>query len=249
MEILQRRTSCGPGNAKGTQESFWHCRPILPHIPSSTQQPEMEQGQYSQPFIPCHFFSVSGIQCSDYIYVGAAQSWPMLINSFVWSPDFACTVAIRTIYTHLALALTVWAFICLLPLPLHKAPLSPPCFGTQFNTEDSCSACPTNRAAMLQEHSTPIHLLILPPHHRASLSLCRFYVFPPFTMCPWLKGGFHAPFSTSLPLSCGKAKELPWSQVCCRKISLLIYYMNIFLSPTLHRFLKTFYSRVVTLHS
>lgn len=87
MEILQRRTSCGPGNAKGTLESFCHCKPILPHIPSSTQQSEMEQDQYSQPFIPCHFFSVSGIQCPDYIYTGAAQSWPMLINSFVWSPD------------------------------------------------------------------------------------------------------------------------------------------------------------------
>lgn len=159
-------------------------------------------------------------------------------------------MAIRIINAHVALALTVWAFICLLPLSLHKAPSSPPCFGTlEFSTEDSCSACPTNRAAMLQEHSTPSHLLILPPHHRASLALCHFYVFPPFTKCPQLKGGFHASFSTSLPLSCGKAKELPWSQVCCRKISLLIYYMNIFLSLTLHRFLKTVYSRVVTLHS
>lgn len=53
-------------------------------------------------------------------------------------------MAIRTtIDTCLALALTVWAFTCLLPLSLHKAPLAPPCFGT----EDSCSACPYHQGS------------------------------------------------------------------------------------------------------
>lgn len=140
----------------------------------------------------------------------------MLINSFVWSPsEFACTMAIRTtIYTCLALALTVWTFICLLTLPLHKAPLASLCFGTQdFDTKDSCSACPyqqgSNATGTQHTNSTPNST----NHTRASLSSCHFYVFPPFTVCPQLKGVFHAPFSTSLPLSCGKAKELPQSQV------------------------------------
>lgn len=67
----------------------------------------------------------------------------MLINSFVWSPSkFACTVEIRTtIYTCLALLLTVWPLACLSPCtkPL-RAPL---CVSIQeFNTKDSHSACP-----------------------------------------------------------------------------------------------------------
>lgn len=170
----------------------------------------------------------------------------MLINSFMWSPPkFACTAAIRTtIYTCLALALTVWVFICLLPLPLHKAPSAPSCFSTQeFNTEDSCSACPyqqgSNTTGTQHTNSTPNSITTPQSFTVILLLLCFsfFYNVPP------TQGGFPAPFSTFLPLSCGKTKELPRIQVCCRKISLLIYYMNIFLSPTLHRLLRTvFYS-------
>lgn len=121
----------------------------------------------------------------------------MLINSFMWSPPkFACTAAIRTtIYTCLALALTVWVFICLLPLPLHKAPSAPSCFSTQeFNTEDSCSACPyqqgSNTTGTQHTNSTPNSITTPQSFTVILLLLCFsfFYNVPPNSR------GFSCPF-------------------------------------------------------
>lgn len=120
----------------------------------------------------------------------------MLLNSFVWSPSgYACTVAIRTtIYTCLALALTVWAFICLLPLPLHKVSLAPPYFGTQFNTEDSCSACPhqqgSNATRTQHANSTPNSTTRLQSFTVIMVLLC----ISSFYNGLQLKGIFLAPF-------------------------------------------------------
>lgn len=121
----------------------------------------------------------------------------MLINSFMWSPPkFACTAAIRTtIYTCLALALTVWVFICLLPLPLHKAPSAPSCFSTQeFNTEDSCSACPYQQGSSTtgtqHTNSTP-NSITTPQSFTVILLLLCFSFF--YNVSP-TQGGFSCPF-------------------------------------------------------
>lgn len=89
-------------------------------------------------------------------------------------------------------------------------------------------------------HTTQLHC-----HHAFSWG-------SPFPIYPQLGcvGGFFVPFfSLSVPLSCGKAQHMPQSLVCWRKTSVLIYYMNIWLSPRLPRLLKMVHFTVVTLHS
>lgn len=114
----------------------------------------------------------------------------------MWSPGFACTVAIRiTIYRCLALALTVWAFICFLPIPSHKAPLAPPCSGTQeFNAEDSCSACPYQQgsnATGTQHTNSTANSTAAPQSFTVIMPLLCFFFF---YNVPPTQGGFSCPF-------------------------------------------------------
>ena len=226
MEILQRRTNCRPGNAKETQESSWRCPwccgvHLAPHLifntASSYKHPEMEQGEYSQPF-PGHIFPVSGIQCPDCIHIKLPSHDQCSNSSFVWFPsELAYTVAMRTtIYTCLALVFTVLHFTCLLPVSLcSKATLAPLCFSTHLSPTLRIPAllATTTRAAKLQEHSRPIQLLILLPHHRASLSSCLFLCFSSFYNLPPTRGCFFVPsflfpylFLVGKPNTCLRAK-------------------------------------------
>lgn len=52
----------------------------------------------------------------------------------------------------------------------------------------------TTGVARLQEHSRPIQLLILLPHHRVTLSSCLFLCFSSFYNPPPTRGGFFVPF-------------------------------------------------------
>lgn len=123
--------------------------------------------------------------------------------------------AIRTtIYTCPALALTVWPFICHLPLPLHKAPLAPLCFGTQeFNTEDSCSAHPYQQgsnATGTQRTSSTANPTTTP---QSFIVIMLLSCFSSFYNVPPTQWGFSCPlfllsylFLVGKPKSCLRAK-------------------------------------------
>lgn len=142
-------------------------------------------------------------------------------------------------------------FTCLLPVPLcSKATGAPLCFGTHASPAPKRLALLAIATRATQQPS-PTTLLVLLPHHRAALPSCLFLGFSFYNLPPArVGGGFFIPFfSLSVPLSCGKAQHMPQSRVCWRKTSVLIYYMNIWLSPHLPRLLKMVHFTVVTLHS
>lgn len=163
----------------------------------------MEQGQYNQPFLPCSIFPVSGDQCPDCIYI-EPPSHDQCSLTLLCGLLLSLLVLIRTtIYTWLDLALTVWPFACLLPLPLHKAPSAPLCFGTQeLNTEGSCSACPYQQgsnATGTQHTNSTTNPTTTPQSFTVITSLL---CFSSFYNVPPTQGGFLAhPLFFSFPTS------------------------------------------------
>lgn len=81
MEILQRRTNCGPGNAKGTQESSWHCRPILPHISSSTQHPVISTQRWSRMSTASPFLAASSQFLVFSVQTVSVPNCPVMISA------------------------------------------------------------------------------------------------------------------------------------------------------------------------
>lgn len=139
-------------------------------------------------------------------------------------------------------------FTCLLPVPLcSKATGAPLCFGTH--------ASPTPKICHFHQSNVKAQFNSTSPGSTTTPQSCTAIMsFPGVLLLQSTPSsgvwGFFVPFfSLSVPLSCGKAQHMPQSRVCWRKTSVLIYYMNIWLSPCLPRLLKMVHFTVVTLHS
>lgn len=250
MEILQRRTNCVPGNAKGTEESSWD---ILSHTSSSTQHVISAQG-WSRVGIACPFLAITYQFLAFSVQIISILSCPVMTNAHKL---LFCTIFFWTcLYgsnKNPNLHMLCFSIRCLLTVSLCSKPtLAPLCFCTHLesNTEDTCPTCHYHQGSKTtgtQQTNSTTNSTTTPQSYTVIMTLPMPFLL---SQAAPNSSGFLCPLlSLSLPLSCGKAKHMPQSQVCWRKISVLIYYMNIWLSPTLPRLLKMVYFTVVTLHS
>lgn len=126
-----------------------------------------------------------------------------------------------------------------LPVSLcRKATLALFQYPSESNTRDTCPTChyhQDSKTAGTQEKNSSTNSTATPQSFTVTLSLMFFLLLQP---APNSRGVLCPLLSLSLPLSCGKGKHMPWSQACWKKISVLIYYKNIWQSPTLPRLLK-----------